>query len=143
MLAKRFNAYSFSTVWFPCITQGTLNGMAMPPNVGDKSCILTMEALENPKAFLDRIHKPTFSKSNLEPLGQSDIEYLLNNFFAPPLKFCPSKNYLRDSKEGALKSFTKTQSDVLYFLEDQHFAAIAGKAGTGKTFVADSYNIYV
>ena len=25
---------------------------------------------------------------------------------------------------------------MLYFLEDQHFAAIAGKAGTGKTFVA-------
>lgn len=101
-----------------------------------KAVFLPWRLLKIRKPFLDRIHKPTFSKSNLEPLSKSDIEYLLNNFFAPPLKFCPSENYLRDSKEGALKSFTKTQSDVLYFLEDQHFTAIAGKAGTGKTFVA-------
>ena len=136
MLAKRFNAYSFSTVWFPCISQGTLNSMPLPTNVGDRSCILTMEALENPKTFLDRIHQPESARSSLEPLDKADIEYLLNNFFAPPLNFRPSENYLRDSREGALRSFTKTQSDVLYFLEDQHFAAIAGKAGTGKTFVA-------
>lgn len=136
MLGKRFNANSFSAVWFPCISQGTLNNMALPTNVGDKSCILTMEALENPKAFLDRIHQPEFSRSSLKPLEKEDIEYLLNNFFAPPLNFHPSDNYLRDSRDGSLKAFTKAQSDVLYFLEDQHFAAIAGKAGTGKTFVA-------
>ncbi|HBB05724.1 MAG TPA: hypothetical protein DCZ41_03980 [Firmicutes bacterium] len=136
LLAKRFNAYSFSTVWFPCISQGMLNNMPLPANVGDKSCILTMEALNNPQPFLDRIHQPEFSHSSLEPLGKEDIEYLLNNLFAPSLNFLPSDNYLRDSREGALKSFTKAQSDVLYFLEDQHFAAIAGKAGTGKTFIA-------
>lgn len=136
LLARRFNTFSFSTVWFPCISQGTLNNMPLPPNVGDKSCILTMEALDNPKAFLDRIHPSDFSRSNLSPLEKEDIDYLLSNFFAPPLNFRPSDNYLRDSREGALKAFTKTQSDILYFLEDQHFAAIAGKAGTGKTFVA-------
>lgn len=135
-LASRFNAYSFSTVWFPCISQGTLSGMALPADVGDKSQILTMEALENPKSFLDRIHPSDFSHSDLQPLGKEEIEYLLSNFFAPPLNFRPSNNYLRDSREGALKSFTKAQSDILYFLEDQHFAAVAGKAGTGKTFVA-------
>lgn len=134
-LAKRFNAYSFSTVWFPCISQGTLSGMALPADVGDKSQILTMEALENPKSFLNRIHPSDFSHSNLQPLGKAEIEYLLSNFFAPPLNFRPSNNYLRDSKEGALKSFTKAQSDILYFLEDQHFAAVAGKAGTGKTLL--------
>ena len=136
LLAKRFNTYSFSTVWFPCISQGTLSGMALPANVGDKSQILTIEALENPKSFLDRIHPSEFSHSNIKPLGKEEIEYLLPNFFAPPLNFRPSNNYLRDSREGALKSFTKAQADILYFLEDQHFAAVAGKAGTGKTFVA-------
>lgn len=133
--SKRFNAFSFSTVWFVGIDQGRLKNMTLPPDVGSLNQIFTKEILDDPLSAIKKIEVPS-SNSKQKPFDKREIEYLLNKFFAPPLNFSPSSNFLKDSREQAIKRFTKKQSLVLLFLEEQKFAAISGRAGTGKTFIA-------
>lgn len=137
-ISEKFNAYSLSAVWFVGMDQGKLKTLKLPPEVGSRQQVLTMEALEDPKKYLDRICPAEAGpfRSKCPPLNKIEIERLINDFFAPPLHIKPSKNYLRDSKEGTLLKLTKSQEDILYFLEEQPFAVISGLAGTGKTFVA-------
>lgn len=125
----------FHAVWFPSVSTDRLKSMTLPSE-GDKTLVLTKEALDGPKEFIDRIyalHLP----SNIETrLSEMECDRLIREIFCPQFNVFPSASFEADLKKIVFHRLLDEQAGILDFLDEQLTAAVNGAAGTGKTMIA-------
>lgn len=125
----------FHAVWFPSVSNDRLRSMPLPSE-GDKALVLTKEALNDPKEFIDRIyalHLPSNVETNLSEI---ECKRLVREIFCPQFNVFPSASFEADLKKIVFHRLLDEQAGILDFLDEQLTAAVNGAAGTGKTMIA-------
>lgn len=122
-------------VWFPSISQKDLLTNRFPPEF-DKRITLTMEALENPKVFIDSIYSIELENNIKTNLSTNDTKRLLREIICPEFDIFPSSSFDVDLKKITFNRLLEEQKVLLNYLVEQKNAVINGAAGTGKTMIA-------
>ena len=125
----------FHAVWFPSVSNDRLKSMVMPSE-GDKTLVLTKEALTDPEEFLDKIYELTLPSHVETNLSESECTRLVQEIFCPQFNVFPSASFDTDMKKIVFHRLLSEQAGILSFLDEQLTAAVNGAAGTGKTMIA-------
>lgn len=125
----------FHAVWFPSVTNDRLRNMTLPSE-GDKTLVLTKEALADPKEFIDRIYALHLPSSVETKLSEIECKRLVREIFCPQFNVFPSASFEADLKKIVFHRLLDEQAGILDFLDEQLTAAVNGAAGTGKTMIA-------
>lgn len=125
----------FHAVWFPSVSNDRLKSLTLPPE-GDKTLVLTKEALSNPKWFLDKIYALNLPNKVRTDLSEIEFQRLVREIFCPQFNVFPSATFEADLKKIVFHRLLDEQSAILCFLDEQLTAAVNGAAGTGKTMIA-------
>lgn len=121
-------------VWFTSIDR---KKFSYPPNYV-RQIVLDRADLANPLPAIECLFHFWSSKHayrdshRLTPAGKERVLIAL----APEVDAAPSLRASVDERDQQMVRLTHEQTRVLDFLEEQMTAAICGRAGTGKTFVA-------
>lgn len=121
-------------VWFPSIDR---KDFTCPPNYV-RDIVFDRTDLASPLPAIERLFHFWSSKRayrdahRLTPAGKERLLVA----FAPEVDAAPSLRAPVDERDEQMVRLTREQTRVLDFLEEQLTAAICGRAGTGKTFVA-------
>ena len=144
-LIKYFENHRFSSilekckflhaVWFPSITQAVVRGMTLPTE-SDKTLIMTKEALDDPKSYLEKIFATELPGKRETKLSETDANRILREILCPQFNVFPSITFDADIKKIVFHRMLEEQSGILNFLSEQRTAVINGAAGTGKTMIA-------
>jgi hypothetical protein len=121
-------------VWFTAIERKTFT---YPPNYV-RDIVLDRTDLANPLPAIERLFRFWNSKHayrDMHRLSHAGKERLLVAL-APEVNAAASLRSPVDERDEQMVRLTREQTRVLDFLEEQTTAAICGRAGTGKTFVA-------
>lgn len=126
-------------VWLPGISNNKLQQLVFPPDA-DKNLVLTTEALDDPKPFIEKIfslstyyNKHTISETDI---SESESSLLIRGILCPEFSIFPSASFDSELKKIVFHRLLKEQENILNFLEEQKVAVINGAAGTGKTMIA-------
>lgn len=122
-------------VWFPSISERDLYTNRFPPEA-DKSITMTMEALENPKLYLDTIFLLELENGIKTNLSENDSKRLIREILCPTFDIFPSSNFDVELKNITFNRLLEEQKALLNYLVEQKCAVINGAAGTGKTMIA-------
>ena len=122
-------------VWFPSVSNDRLRSMTLPSE-GDKALVLTKEALDDPKEFIDRIYTLQLPSRVETKLSEIECKRLVREIFCPQFNVFPSASFEADLKKIVFHRLLDEQAGILDFLDEQLTAAINGAAGTGKTMIA-------
>ena len=125
----------FHAVWFPSVSNDCLRSMTLPSE-GDKALVLTKEALDDPKEFIDRIYTLQLPSRVETKLSEIECKRLVREIFCPQFNVFPSASFEADLKKIVFHRLLDEQAGILDFLDEQLTAAINGAAGTGKTMIA-------
>jgi len=125
----------FHAVWFPSVSNDRLRSMTLPSE-GDKVLVLTKEALDDPKEFIDRIYTLQLPSRVETKLSEIECKRLVREIFCPQFNVFPSASFEADLKKIVFHRLLDEQAGILDFLDEQLTAAINGAAGTGKTMIA-------
>ena len=125
----------FHAVWFPSVTNDRLRNMTLPSE-GDKTLVLTKEALADSKEFIDRIYALHLPSSVETKLSEIECKRLVREIFCPQFNVFPSASFEADLKKIVFHRLLDEQAGILDFLDEQLTAAVNGAAGTGKTMIA-------
>lgn len=123
------------SIWFPSVTNDRLRNMTLPSE-GDKTLVLTKEALADPKEFIDRIYALHLPSSVETKLSEIECKRLVREIFCPQFNVFPSASFEADLKKIVFHRLLDEQAGILDFLDEQLTAAVNGAAGTGKTMIA-------
>ena len=105
-------------------------------DLGDKTLVLTKEALADPKEFIDRIYALHLPSSVETKLSEIECKRLVREIFCPQFNVFPSASFEADLKKIVFHRLLDEQAGILDFLDEQLTAAVNGAAGTGKTMIA-------
>lgn len=119
-------------VWFPSIDDDFSN-VNLPLDY-HKELILTQKDLATPLQSLTRIFDFYHAKSYTD-LYNDDLDQIFQ-FLIPYFNLIPAFGSTKKEIAYQLNQLTKEQKKILDFIDDEDSAAIAGAAGTGKTFIA-------
>ncbi len=122
-------------VWFPSISNDKLRNMTLPSE-GDKTLVLTKEAMTDPELFIDKIYSIELASKVETKLNELEFKRIVREIFCPQFNVFPSASFEADLKKISFHRLLKEQSGILNFLDEQLTAAINGAAGTGKTMIA-------
>ena len=125
----------FHAVWFPSVSNDRLISMTLPSE-GDKAIVLTKEALDDPKEFINRIYALQLPSRVETKLSEIECKRLVQEIFCPQFNVFPSASFEADLKKIVFHRLLDEQAGILDFLDEQLTAAINGAAGTGKTMIA-------
>lgn len=125
----------FHAVWFPSISNDKLKGMTLPSE-GDKTLVLTKEALTAPEKFINKIYSLNLPNRVETKLTEIEGKRLVRDIFCPSFNVFPSVSFEADLKKIVFHRLLREQSGILDFLDEQLTAAVNGAAGTGKTMIA-------
>lgn len=125
----------FHAVWFPSVSNDRLKSMTLPSE-GDKTLVLTKEALAGPEEFIDRIYALLLPSSVETKLSEMECKRLVREIFCPQFNVFPSASFEADLKKIVFHRLLDEQARILDFLDEQTTAAVNGAAGTGKTMIA-------
>ena len=125
----------FHAVWFPSVSNDRLRSMTLPSE-GDKTLVLTKEALSDPEEFIDRVYALELPSRVQTNLSEFECKRLVREIFCPQFNFFPSASFEADLKKIVFHRLLDEQAGILDFLDEQLTAAVNGAAGTGKTMIA-------
>lgn len=125
----------FHAVWFPSVSNDRLRSMTLPSE-GDKTLVLTKEALSAPEEFIDRVYALELPSRVETNLGEFECKRLVREIFCPQFNVFPSASFEADLKKIVFYRLLDEQAGILDFLDEQLTAAVNGAAGTGKTMIA-------
>ena len=119
-------------VWFPSIS---FDKGVLPPNY-HPDMLFDSETLKDPQKALDSAFSFWSKQLNRSTNLNKIQEKLVLEKFAPTFSLVPSIRIDYEYTEEKFVQLTEEQTKILDFLQLQNKAAIAGAAGTGKTFIA-------
>ena len=122
-------------VWFPSIKESDLLTNRFPAEF-DRHITMTMEALENPKKYLDSIYKIELENGLKTELSDNDAKRIIREIICPEFNIFPSSSFDVDLKNITFNRLLEEQKVLLDYLVEQKSAVINGAAGTGKTMIA-------
>ncbi|SEA76612.1 Type III restriction enzyme, res subunit [Oribacterium sp. KHPX15] len=122
-------------VWFPSISEKELSSNRFPPEF-DRHITMTMEALEDPKKYIDSIFKIELENNIQTNLSENDTKRLIREIICPEFDIFPSSSFDVDLKNITFNRLLEEQKVLLNYLVEQKSAVINGAAGTGKTMIA-------
>ena len=128
-----------SAVWFHSVKKMELNNLKSPDS--DRELTLTFEDLADTATLqndLERIFKINSVNGWTLPdnrLSENDARLILDTIICPEFRLA-AKTTSADLKVIRWNRLLEEQSKILDFIEGEHSVAIAGAAGTGKTFLA-------
>lgn len=125
----------FHAVWFPSVSNDRLRSMTLPSE-GDKTLVLTKEALSDPEEFIDRVYALELPSRVQTNLSEFECKLLVREIFCPQFNVFPSASFEADLKKIVFHRLLDEQAGILDFLDEQLTAAVNGAAGTGKTMIA-------
>lgn len=125
----------FHAVWFPSVSNERLRSMKLPSE-GDKTLVLTKEALADPEKFIDRVYELKLPNYVETKLSEVECKRLVREIFCPQFNVFPSVSFEADLKKIVFHRLLDEQAGILDFLDEQLTAAVNGAAGTGKTMIA-------
>jgi len=88
----------FHAVWFPSVSNDRLRSMTLPSE-GDKTLVLTKEALDDPKEFIDRIYALQLPSRIETNLSEIECKRLVREIFCPQFNVFPSASFEADLKK--------------------------------------------
>ena len=122
-------------VWFPSISESDLLTSSFPPEF-DRHITMTMEALEDPKKYIDSIFDIELENHIHTNLSENDTKRLIREIICPEFDIFPSSSFDVDLKKITFNRLLEEQKGLLNYLVEQKSAVINGAAGTGKTMIA-------
>ena len=128
-----------SAVWFHSVKKSELNNLKSSDS--DKELTLSFEDLADTATLrndLERIFQIKSVNGQTLPdnrLSESDARLILDTIICPEFRLA-AKTTSADLKIIRWNRLLEEQSKILDFIEGEHSVAIAGAAGTGKTFLA-------
>ena len=122
-------------VWFPSIKEKDLFSAKLPSEA-DRKITMTMEALENPQEYVDRIFSIELENNIKTDLSENDTKRLMREIICPEFDIFPSTSFDVDLKKITFHRLLEEQKGLLNYLAEQKSAVINGAAGTGKTMIA-------
>lgn len=122
-------------VWFPSISQKDLTGIKFPREA-DRNITMTMEALDNPESFIEKIFDIELENHVQTDLSSSDVKRLVREVICPEFNIFPANSFENDLKKIVFHRLLNEQKCLLNYLVEQKAAVINGAAGTGKTMLA-------
>lgn len=122
-------------VWFPSVKSTDLNSTHFPAEF-DRNITMTMEALQNPQLYLDKIFDIELDNHIQTDLSESEVKRLIREIICPEFIFFPASSFDSDLKKITFHRLLKEQQGILNYLVEQKSAVINGAAGTGKTMIA-------
>lgn len=133
-------------VWFPAVNAAEIS-MKNLPEEADTRIILTLDSFDNLEAEISAIMDlPRIIKGNSKglpwnievktQLGKSDIDIILHHILAPEFNVVSITDAEKKHQKIAFKALLDEQCRLLNYLEEQDYAVINGRAGTGKTVMA-------
>ena len=125
----------FHAVWFPSVSNDRLRSMTLPSE-GDKTLVLTKEALSDPEEFIDKVYALELPSRVQTNLSEFECKRLVREIFCPQFNVFPSAAFEADLKKIVFHRLLDEQAGILDFLDEQLTAAVNGAAGTGKTMIA-------
>lgn len=125
----------FHAVWFPSVSNDRLRSMTLPSE-GDKTLVLTKEALSDPEEFIDKVYALELPSRVQTNLSEFECKRLVREIFCPQFNVFPSASFEADLKKIVFHRLLDEQAGILDFLDEQLTAAVNGAAGTGKTMIA-------
>lgn len=122
-------------VWFPSISERELNTIRFPSEA-DRNITMTMEALENPKSYLEAIFQIQLESGIKTNLSNNDSKRLIREILCPTFDIFPSSSFDVELKNITFNRLLEEQKALINYLVEQKSAVINGAAGTGKTMIA-------
>lgn len=122
-------------VWFPSITEDKVRTMILPTE-SDRALIMTQEALNDPKPYIEKIFATGLPGEKTTNLSDNDFHRIMREILCPQFNVFPSVTFESDLKKIVFHRMLQEQSGILNFLTEQKTAVINGAAGTGKTMIA-------
>lgn len=122
-------------VWFPSVKSTDLNSTHFPAEF-DRNITMTMEALQNPQLYLDKIFDIELDNHIQTDLSESEVKRLIREIICPEFNIFPASSFDSDLKKITFHRLLKEQQGILNYLVEQKSAVINGAAGTGKTMIA-------
>lgn len=122
-------------VWFPSLTENKLDNIQMPPE-GERSLVIGMEAIENPKKYVDSLFSLAVQTGTVTELTPMEVQKLIKTVLCPKFNIFPPSDFDVGLKHMLFHRMLNEQSALLDFLDEQKMAVINGAAGTGKTLIA-------
>lgn len=122
-------------VWFPSVKSTDLNSTHFPAEF-DRNITMTMEALQNPQLYLDKIFDIELDNHIQTDLSESEVKRLIREIICPEFNIFPASSFDSDLKKITFHRSLKEQQGILNYLVEQKSAVINGAAGTGKTMIA-------
>lgn len=124
------------SVWFPDITIDKQRVFQHFPINYHPQMLLDLNDLKHVEASISTAFSYWETQMNRRTrLSQTESKNIID-ILAPTLNLLPSLSIDYQNRERQFVQLTKEQTKILDFLELQNVAAIAGSAGTGKTFIA-------
>lgn len=122
-------------VWFPSLTDAEIDSISMPPE-GDRQITIGMEALANPRPYIDALFSLDVRAGVVTNITEKEIQGLIKDVLCPEVNVFPTIGFDKKLKHIVFHRMLDEQAGILNFLTEQRSAAINGAAGTGKTLVA-------
>ena len=131
-LLKNVNCLVCHAVWFPSIS---FNKKSLPPNY-HQDMLFDVDSLKEPKKAVEKAFLYWSQQLNRTTNLNTSQETLVLETLAPSFSLVPSVRIDYEYTEERFVKLTNEQTIILDYLQLQNKAAIAGAAGTGKTFIA-------
>lgn len=131
-LLKGLNCMACHAVWFPSVS---FNKGTLPPNYHPAMLFDEVSLKEPEKAIKGAFQYWSSQLNRTTNLTEKQAMQVIEKL-APSLNLVPSIKIDFENTEDKFVQLTNEQARILEFLKLQKKAAIAGAAGTGKTFIA-------
>jgi len=133
-------------VWFPAVNASELDVRNLPQEA-DPRITLTLDSFDDleaeiaaimdlPKIITGQTDGQPWSIEVTTRLGKRDVDLLLHHILAPEFKVVSIADATKKHQKMVFKNMLDEQSRLLNYLEEQSYAVINGRAGTGKTVMA-------
>ena len=112
-------------VWFPSLTDDKLDNIQMPPE-GDRSLVIGMEAIEDPKKYVDSLFSLAVQTGTVTELTPMEVQKLIKTVLCPKFNIFPPSDFDVGLKHMLFHRMLNEQSALLDFLDEQKMAVING-----------------
>lgn len=131
-ILSSMNCMVCHAVWFPSVE---FDIKRLPPNY-NADMLFDVDSLKEPERAIDKAFKFWSNQLDRHTNLNKKQEQEIIEKFAPSFNLVPSIRIDYEYTEEKFVQLTEEQTKILDFLQLQNKAAIAGAAGTGKTFIA-------